>query len=354
MSHRLATLLFVLNLLVVGCGEQARLAPLDAGTELVAPDGGGRDFGPNPCPGRTDPDEFGPCDAGVDEPIDRPDGDAGVVRIPDAGPTGPGACPFPEGPECPTRCLLEARSEDPCGDDVPRAGGVILEDTTLSGRFCIDRALGVANGATLTLTAGAELYFQVGSLTVEGHLAIEGTAERPVLLSADGREPRVGDWGGVEVRLHEGGTADIAHAVIEFGQYGVATWEAASRPTRVGDPTRVGIRGSLLRYNFTGAVPDDNTEVSANTFFCNDKGISVASEDEPIQGIHGNNLCDNTRWDVVAHQDGADLNDNHWCTPSLDEVFLRTFDERDDLSLGGLLLIERLLDAPAAGAPPIR
>lgn len=88
--------------------------------------------------------------------------------------------------------------------DTVLAGKTITEDLTLRGTVLVRGSLTVASQATLRLEAGTEVRFVPAAnsqekpfLVVLGRLVIQGTVQRPVLLSAAFDQPTADDWGGV-------------------------------------------------------------------------------------------------------------------------------------------------------------
>ena len=164
-------------------------------------------------------------------------------------------------------------------------------------------------GVSLTIEPGSEVFFAAyARLEVEGHLHAVGTDDAPLLFSATTISSYT-SWGGIHIQLTEGGSVELRDATVEYAEYGVATWEHAMDPTFAGAETNVDIRETLFQFNWIGVVPDDNTVLTHSTMVCNLTGILVASEDEPIQDLRGNNLCHNHLADVRAQQDGADVSD---------------------------------------------
>ena len=210
----------------------------------------------------------------------------------------------------------------------------------------------IVSGATLTIEAGAEVYFaRSAGITVEGHLEIAGTSDDRVLLSADGVRPTASWWDGISVQMMEGGTLAMDYTTVEFAGWAVATWEDGADPTLAGPDITVSVRHSELRYNHTGYTPDDNSELSQSSVWCNTLGVFIASEDDPVITHTGNNICHNIEDGVKAWQDAADMSGNYWCTDDLTAIGNMIYDERDDIDMGGIVTFEPILTSPAPGAP---
>jgi hypothetical protein len=260
-------------------------------------------------------------------------------------------CPW-SNDDCLDNCRVSERSYDPCEGATVLSGGTLRDDTVWDGRYCVEGEVSVGQGVTLTIEPGSEIYFAATAmLEVEGHLYAVGTDEAPILLSARTVIPTEMRWRGIHIMLTEGGTLVLRDATVEHASWGVATWEHASDPTFAGPETTVDIRETLFRFNMMGVAPDDNTVLTHSTFVCNWTGIFVASEDDPIQDLRGNNLCHNFV-DVRAQQDGADVSDSWWCTTDLSEIEARTEDDRDSIELG-MLVLEPFRNAPVPEAPPV-
>ncbi len=322
-------------------------------------DGSPRDTGSaDSAPLDASPADGGSFDSG---PADSGMNDAGPDATPDTGPDGsvgdhcPLDDPFGFGDDdddtlCSPGCFGPTRDLAPCESADTFVSGTVLEDTVWEGRVCVEGLFGVRTGVTLTVTAGTEVYFRRGaSLELEGHMDVEGTPDAPVLFSSNELEPKVGDWGGIALQLTNGGTMRMQHAIVEYGNIGVATWE--STLTVEGPETDLFIEHSLFQFNNTAMTPDDNSEVRFNTVACNRQGIFVASEDVPVQRLADNNICQNLEWGMSAQQSSADGTDNYWCTVDAAEIDEIIDDERDSIRRGGLIEYVPFRTEPVPEAP---
>lgn len=127
------------------------------------------------------------------------------------------------------------------GQDAVRLydGTIIDSSTTLTAEkpYLVRDSIVVAQGATLTIEAGARLYFHDGaSLRVDGTLDIRGTAEKPVQMTGDRRgfvaaqipyEIMSGQWEGIVFRPTSEANR-LVHASIRNTKYGVAADNAQS------------------------------------------------------------------------------------------------------------------------------
>lgn len=130
------------------------------------------------------------------------------------------------------------------GLDVVRVKALAIDTDT---RFTADRpyqvfdSIVVAEGATLTIDAGAHLYFHDKSeLVVRGSLKVNGTPERPVNLTGDRTgnvvasipfELMSGQWGGVYFAPTSGDNM-LTNASVRNTTYGVVVDSIPSTPER--------------------------------------------------------------------------------------------------------------------------
>ena len=362
MQHRNAIELVVVATFTLSACSVATIEPR---ADADPPDSARPDTGqppPQDCP--HDPDDFDyVCDASVDatpdaavpDPVDSalPDSALPDSALPDGGPTAD-YCPHDYVPSPCDRCLVAPRAVDPCEGEPRMPAAAILEDTSWIGRRCIAGSITVANGATLTIEAGSEIYFApFSTLLVRGHLAIAGTADDRVLLSADGLRPTSMSWEGISVEMYRGGTLAMEHATLEFSRQGVVTWEDGSRPTRAGPEVTVSVRHSELRYNNAAYYPDDNSELWRSSVWCNLSGVLIVSEDDPVIAHVGNNICHNLDGAAYAVQDGADMSGNYWCAtdPAAIEAAIHDIRDPGGSYASGVVTFEPILTSPVPGAP---
>ncbi|OJH40298.1 hypothetical protein [Cystobacter ferrugineus] len=121
--------------------------------------------------------------------------------------------------------------------------------------------------ATLTISAGSVLRFgaksllYVGSKGFLGALVVDGTAQNPVLFTADSDQPKPGHWSGVNVMNKASNPGRISHATIEY---------AGEKPDSVQYPFAG--PGNLTIFGDLFGVPE-----GANTFVMNDVVVQKSS-----------------------------------------------------------------------------
>jgi Big-like domain-containing protein len=89
--------------------------------------------------------------------------------------------------------------------------------------------VGGTSSPTLTLSAGTMVRFGSGAMlrvgeTEPGGLIVDGTADSPVLLTADSTSPQPGHWKGVHLTHHLTSPSRISHATIEYAGVGGSTF----------------------------------------------------------------------------------------------------------------------------------
>jgi hypothetical protein len=116
---------------------------------------------------------------------------------------------------------------------LPVIGGVLTEDTLLSGDFLLPADLQVPAGLTLTIQPGSRIFIQPSDSTkidpeylsreveiiVRGRLLALGSAERPIRFLPLGEDDRQILWAGIELVDSDG--SRLEHLVIEQADAGV-------------------------------------------------------------------------------------------------------------------------------------
>lgn len=127
--------------------------------------------------------------------------------------------------------------------------GTLSRNATVSanGTLFVPATVAVAAGANLVLSEGVTLKMGGGaSLLVSGSLTAQGTAESPVLFTADAALPTPGTWGGVG--FAPGSTGALAGAELRYGGAS-STLPGGTNATAslVASDANVTLTGSLLR-----------------------------------------------------------------------------------------------------------
>lgn len=113
------------------------------------------------------------------------------------------------------------------GQNVENIRGLISENTTLTSKipYVVYDSLVIPHGTTLTIQAGAKLYMHYNAnIIVHGTLKIEGTKDKPVLITNDRLEPTYqllpGQWGSL-IFTQNSSQNSIVHAIIKNGTNGI-------------------------------------------------------------------------------------------------------------------------------------
>lgn len=151
-------------------------------------------------------------------------------------------------------------------------------------------SLVVAEGVTLTLDPGVELFFHdKATLEVHGRLVSRGSVERPVVMTGDRTDNVVGDipfdlmagqWGGVTFHPTSGGSV-IDHTVIKNMSQGVFA-DSVKAPSA--DVPGLYIRNSRIRNSSGYALCSWFSDITAIGTEFSDAGLT------PLLLIGGNNV----------------------------------------------------------------
>lgn len=170
-------------------------------------------------------------------------------------------------------------------------GETISADSTIvAGHYVVYDSLVVAQGATLTLGAGATLYFHDKAfMRVEGTLVASGSQSRPVVMRGDRTDKmfsylpydRVpGQWGGVVFASTSNGN-HLSHCDIHSAKYGLRV--------ELGDTAqqRITIESSKL-YNFEGNALELNMAHATveNSLIANAQGNCVKVVGGDVSFVH--------------------------------------------------------------------
>jgi len=93
----------------------------------------------------------------------------------------------------------------------------INEDTVFDGCYKITRNIfGISKDTLLTIKPGSTILFsEGGGINVDGALNAVGTAQRPILFTAE--QKTAGYWGAIRFRGSNDTRNELAHATIEYG-----------------------------------------------------------------------------------------------------------------------------------------
>jgi RHS repeat-associated protein len=175
---------------------------------------------------------------------------------------------------------------------------------------------------TLTMAPGVAVHFEPGTGLVIGKpsastsrgyfgaLAVQGTADDPVVFTSNAAAPGPGDWKGIYFRnaTDDAGSL-LEHCIVEYGGH---THDANlaitnARPTLQYNTLRNSSHSGLYVYE-NGS---DGLVVNCNNFKDNLYGITTAYNAQPM--ISGNNFLGNRECGFYnAHDQIVTVNDNWW------------------------------------------
>ncbi len=133
----------------------------------------------------------------------------------------------------------------------------VYEDTVWEGEVLIDGILTVAPGVTLEIRPGTVIRFTffdsnedgIGEheIFVQGIFLARGTAERPVVFTSAGSDPRPGFWGALNMMASEENNR-LEHCIVEYAYRGFHAHFA-----------RAELKNCLFRFNVRGAQFQEST-----------------------------------------------------------------------------------------------
>lgn len=156
------------------------------------------------------------------------------------------------------------------GQDVIKHRGEVRESFTITAGkpHVILDSLVILEGHTLTVEAGARLYFHYNAnLIIEGSLVVQGTGESPVSFSSNrieqAYETLPGQWGSIIFR--ESSTANILeYAVIRNGVNGLRIYGNES------NPISVSLNNTRIQNMSANVIFAENAHITAsNCVFAN-------------------------------------------------------------------------------------
>lgn len=165
---------------------------------------------------------------------------------------------------------------------------VVSESATLKkGNWYFDQDVTVSSGVTLTIEAGAKLYFATGTgLTVYGTLVMDGTTTNNITLTRIGSS---GTWDGINFQYSASGTIDYCN--ISYAQTALLLSGSSSV-----DITNSNIHDNTQNGIFLGmSSPQiNNNQIRNNGYY----GIWAQNESSP--SISGNIITGNSYAGIYA------------------------------------------------------
>ena len=149
-------------------------------------------------------------------------------------------------------------------------GTVLTEDTTWAGEIFVEEGVTVAPQVTLTVEAGTTVRFRENALLfIQGRLTVNGTVERPVLLTSEYVEAQPGDWQGIFLAGSEKNNI-ITHCIVEGADTGLS---AAF--------SRISLTSVFMKRCSTGASFDDSFATIRNGGF-RKGGVGIIGRDSEL------------------------------------------------------------------------
>ena len=200
----------------------------------------------------------------------------GIVPLEPARPTA--YCAF-DGPPSSSPNTLDDRA------DFRYENATLTEDVTWRGTVLIRGALMVAPQATLRIDPGTTVRFarvaggiRKARLVVMGRIQSIGTAERPILFSADARTPVKGDWGGILLLSTEKHN-QFEHTAVEGAETGLEAHFSAftAKSARVTlSKTGLALRDSIVNIEASSfSACETGVEVHDGEFELRDSSVST-------------------------------------------------------------------------------
>jgi hypothetical protein len=155
----------------------------------------------------------------------------------------------------------------PCAIDYDVDVDTVL-DPSICAIFSVDATIDIRDGATLTILAGTELRFEKsqGITVAGGRLILEGTKDRPVILTSIDPDPSAGSrWGGIAFLGDALPGSRLSHAIVR------------NAGTSEDDPSRGCV---ALEQTVSDAVTLEDVVLER----CSGAGLSVDAEGVRIQG----------------------------------------------------------------------
>jgi hypothetical protein len=200
----------------------------------------------------------------------------GIVPLEPARPSP--SCAF-DGPQSPPQKTLDDRTE------LSYENATFTEDVTWHGTVLIRGSLVVAPQATLRIEPGTTVRFarvegglRKARLVVMGRIQSIGTAERPILFSADAPTPVKGDWGGILLLSTEKHN-QFEHTAVEGAETGLEAHFSAftAKSARVFlSNTGMALRDSIVSVDASSfSACETGVEVHDGEFELRDSSVST-------------------------------------------------------------------------------
>lgn len=169
--------------------------------------------------------------------------------------------------------------------------GTITQNTTWSGFVHLDGDVMVAQGATLTIDEGTQIFFALTDaadlepfftdrveLHVRGTLVVNGTSTRPVVFKSESLAPTDHDWVHIQVL---GGKLEMTHAEVRHAEWGIGGNTSQNQGVKITNCKFDSNQAADIRLfgNATGCKISDCTINVANG-----RGIEVNGVDGEISG----------------------------------------------------------------------
>lgn len=176
----------------------------------------------------------------------------------------------------------------PSGREPTTVTNDIILPTTWSlaeSPYLVTRDILIQNGASLSIEAGVEVFFQANSgISVSGSLRILGSAAQPVQLTSADFYPWPGDWIGVKfLDLSDDASCLISNAVIGFAKTGVRCVDAS--PAIVQSIIRDGSENGIYLERSSAVIRDNVIE--------NNSQDGIYAKDRSFPQVTGNRIWGN-------------------------------------------------------------
>ncbi len=195
----------------------------------------------------------------------------------------------------------------------------LFQDTVWEGEVLIDGILTVAMGTTLEIRPGTVIRFtrydsnadQIGEreIFIQGRLLARGTAEKPIIFTSAEQNPRVADWGAVNMMMSELEPNILEHCLVEYAYRGFHSHFS-----------RAELRHNVFRNNQRGAQFQESDVLIEDCEFSNNfNGLQF--RDSTVR-LSGSKILENS-WGIRAVFVELQLTDTEIRNNRLNGVSLR-------------------------------